>query len=229
MRFLKVHSDSLAGGHILLALFVILLVSLDSAAQIGVDNTSQYLKNATFSWKVFIKADSKTLRQIECVEYRLDPSFTEHTRKVCKLGDSTYPFALSDEALKPFKIGVTVFFQNKKSQFLEYTLKLTREIAVTPQIKIKQNNTIILDQSQFQKQVGISVGGIFAKSRNKPFKIRIYETSSQKALFEDEIPSGGVTVNFNYGGQEYVLRGYTKATHLGFDYLYFTIYKEASR
>lgn len=231
MRFLKANADSLAGGHLLLALLIILLINLDSAGQsIRVDNTSEYLQNATFSWKVFIQSDSETLRQVECVEYLLDPSYTQPRRKVCKLGDTRYPFALSGEALKPFKIGVMVYFQNKPpAPLLEHTLKLTREIAVTPQIRIRQNTTKILEQSQFQKQVAIAVNGIFAKKRDKPFKIRIFETSSQKPLFEAELPSGYVNVNFSYSGQEYVLRGYTKAIALGFDYLYCTVYKEASR
>ena len=216
---------------VMLALTGIIIVSLDCYGQdIRVDNTSQYLSNATFNWKIFIQAGNDVLTKIDCVEYRLDPSYRDPIRKVCKLGDSKYPFALSGEALKTFNVGVTVYFQSKQQKYLDYTLKLSREIAVTPQIRIRQDTTKVLDHTQFQSKVAIAVGSIYARKRNTPFRIKIFETSSpNKPMVDTEVPSGDVKLNFNYYGQEYVLRGYTKAIALGFDYLYCTIYRDVSR
>ncbi len=216
---------------VILTLWAILIGAITSSGQVNfrVENTSQYLSNGLFNWKIFIKAENDLLKRIEFVEYRLDPSFRDPIKKVYKLGDSKYPFAFSGEALKAFNVGITVYVKNDKPMYSDYTLQLTREIAVTPQIRIRQDSTKRLDQTQFQGKVSISVGSIYARKRNTPFKIRIFENSSNKTIVETELASGDVKLNFNYDSQEYVLKGYTKAIGLGFDYLYCTVYRVVSR
>lgn len=208
----------------LLSFSSILLMSISASAQVRVENTSQYVNNSTFTWRIFIQGDKTTLADIGCVEYQLDPSFSKSIRQVCKLGDPKYPFAESGEALKSFKVGVTVKFRNKNRApiYIDHTLKLSRQIAVTPHVRIKQNTSKVLDQAPFQNQVAIYVGAGNAKS----FMLKIYENfGSQKALYYSQMLSEAVWVNFDYKGQPYVLIGATKAVGNTFD-LYCTVYRE---
>jgi len=207
----------------LLSFSSILLTSLTASAQVRVENTSQYVKNSTFSWRIFIQADQPTLSSIGCVEYRLDPSFVKSVRQVCRLGDPKYPFAESGEALKSFKVGVTVKFNKSRAPiYFDYTLKLSREIAVTQQVRIKQNTSKVLDQSPFKNQVAIYISNGNAKS----FRLKVYENfDKQKALFESQMYSDDVKANFYYNGQPYVVRGYTRGVGSTFD-LYCTVYRE---
>ena len=206
----------------LLSFSSILLTSLTALAQVRINNTSQYVNNSTFTWRIFIQADKATLADIGCVEYRLDPSFVKSVRQVCKLGDPKYPFAESGDALKSFKVGVTVKFRTRKPFYTDYALKLSREIVVTQQVRIKQNTSKVLDQSPFNNQVAVYISNGNAKN----FRLKVYENfGKQKALFESQMYSDDVKANFYYNGQPYVVRGYTRGVGATFD-LYCTVYRE---
>src|SRR5262245_17639061 len=88
--------------------FLLTVFTITVSGQVRVDNTSQYLKNGSFSWRIFVQADKQTLGKIKCVEYRLDPSFIKPVRQVCAVGDPNYAFAESGEALKSFIVRVTI-------------------------------------------------------------------------------------------------------------------------
>jgi hypothetical protein len=206
----------------LLSCSSILLMSLTALAQVRVDNTSQYVNPSTFTWRIFIQADKTTLADIGCVEYRLDPSFAKSVRLVCNLGDPRYPFAESGEALKSFKVGVTVKFKTRKPFYTDYSVKLSREIPVTKLFRIIQNTSKVLDQSPFNNQVAIYI----SNGNYKSFRLKVYENfDNQKALFESNIYSADVKANFYYRGQPYVVRGTTRGVGTTFD-LYCTVYRE---
>lgn len=202
----------------------ILLLNVTALGQVRVESSSQYINNASFSWRIFIQADNATLSTIGCVEYRLDPSFARSVRQVCQRGDARYPFAESGEALRSFKVGVTVNFRNRNPIYLEHAVNLTREIAVSQQVRIKSNTSKVLDQNPFQNKVAIYVSGGNAKS----YRLKIYENfGSQKAFFERQM-SSDVKADFYYNGQPYVLRGFTRGAGANFD-LYGTVYRVVIR
>ena len=202
----------------------ILLLNLTALGQVRVESTSQYVNNASYSWRIFIQADNATLNSIGCVEYRLDPSFARSVRQVCQRGDARYPFAESGEALRSFKVGVTVKFKNRNPIYIERAINLTREIAVSPQVRIKSNTSKVLDQTPFQNRVAIYVSGGNANS----YRLKIYENfGSQRAFFEKQM-SSDVKADFYYNGQPYVLRGITRGAGAKFD-LYCTVYRVVIR
>jgi len=209
------------GRFAFLAFSSILWLCLAASAQVEVNHTSQYLNNSSFRWRIFIQPN-KVTSDIVCVEYRLDPSFAKSVRQVCNLGDPKYPFAESGEALKSFKVGVTVKFRSRAPFYTDYALKLSREIAVTQQVRIMQNTSKVLDQSPFKNQVAIYISNGNAKS----FRLKVYENfGKQKALFESQMYSDDVKATFYYNGQPYVVRGYTRGVGSTFD-LYCTVYRE---
>ena len=202
-----------------------ILFTLTVSGQVRVDNTSQYIKNGTFSWRIFVQADRKTLTKIKCVEYQLDPSFIKPVRQICSVGDPSYAFAESGEAVRSFTVRVTITFADREPTYIRHTLKLSQEITVTQQVRIQHNTSKVLDQSPFYSKVAIYVSAGNAKS----YRLKIYENfGSQRALYESQTYSENVRVNFRYNGQPYVLRGYTKGSGSAFD-LYCTVYREVIR
>jgi hypothetical protein len=108
--------------------------------------------------------------------------------------------------------------------YITYNLKLSQEIAITQQVRIKTNSSKVLDLNPFNNQVAIYVSGGNAKS----YRLKVYENfGPQRALFE-QMSSDNVKASFSYKGQPYVLKGYTKGVGTAFD-LYCTVYREVIR
>jgi transcription initiation factor IIF auxiliary subunit len=74
-------------------------------AALTVTNTSSYAGGGRWAWSVFVDADAETLRQIECVEYTLHPTFPNPVRRVCN--QSKTGFALSTNGWGTFRLAVS--------------------------------------------------------------------------------------------------------------------------
>ena len=90
--------------------------------QISTDNIASPAGNNRWNWTVFIRADDRTLGQINCVEYTLHPTFPNPVRTVCNRGQG-YPFALSSNGWGTFTIRIRVFMASGEIVPLEHYLR----------------------------------------------------------------------------------------------------------
>lgn len=98
---------------------IALLYSNYSYADISVENTSTYLGNGRWNWKIYIIADSFTLNQIDSVEYTLHPTFPNPTvRRYNKEAN----FALEANGWGTFIVKVRVFYNDNTTQDFEHLL-----------------------------------------------------------------------------------------------------------
>jgi len=109
-----------------LLLTALLAIAFETSGQdLRVSNTSPNVGKGRYQWTVFIDADRSVLNRIESVLYKLDPAFNNPARKVTGPSAGKYPFSITDIALQPFEIGVTVFFKDAQPVRLRpYTVRL---------------------------------------------------------------------------------------------------------
>ncbi len=82
-------------------------------------NTSKYIGNHLWDWKVFIEATPETLSQIEYVEYELHPTFPEPIRRIHTRHNK---FALSARGWGTFEIKIQVHFYDGTEKYLTHML-----------------------------------------------------------------------------------------------------------
>ena len=107
----------------------LLLLGLCAAAlaqNITASNTSRALGNGRWEWTVFLTAPPQVLRQIDCVEYTLHPTFPQPIRRVCAIGDTSRPFSLTASGWGEFQIRIRVFMKRGNPVELTHDLRLTR-------------------------------------------------------------------------------------------------------
>ena len=92
---------------------------------LSVANTSRSLGNGRWEWTVFINASPQVLRQIECVEYTLHPTFPRPVQRICAIGDSNKPFGLSATGWGSFQIRVRVFMRDRRVVEGSHDLRLS--------------------------------------------------------------------------------------------------------
>lgn len=114
--------------------------SPSGSQEILADNTSRYVGNGRWDWKVFIKASPQILREILYVEYTLHSTFPNPVRRVDKIGDLSYPFALEINGWGIFEIPIKVVFKNQAVHFLKYMLRFVAPPVEVP-LQIRANNT----------------------------------------------------------------------------------------
>ncbi len=113
---------------ILLSMAVVLgAAPSPSLAALTVKNTSTYAGAGRWDWTIFVEADFDTLRQIECVEYILHPTFPEPVRKVCNQPETK--FAHSANGWGTFTVKVNILFKNGHKLELEHPLVFEQEPA----------------------------------------------------------------------------------------------------
>jgi hypothetical protein len=215
----------------------VLLVLLRVAYSQGpaMSNTSSNIGSGRYKWTLYIEADKSVLRKINYVEYRLPDAYGDKAlRKVKTPRVGKYPFSLTDAAFEPFSIGATIFFKDGNTQKLsDYTLAFGGSIinpggvAVTPLIKLKQKHSVDVLAAEFQGAISVYVDDIHDPSKKEPFYIKISRAGT--LIREDHLNSGNnIRWQFNDGGREYVLTGYTK-TSVFEDYLFFKIYRQNAK
>ncbi|MBI3694676.1 MAG: hypothetical protein HY238_07525 [Acidobacteria bacterium] len=111
-----------------------------SAQELSTANTARYRGDGRWDWTVYIRAPSEVLKRINCVEYKLHPTFPDPVRKVCAMGDEQYAFALSSNGWGTFEIPITVFFKDSGVRYLRHTLSFTAPPVERP-LNITTDNT----------------------------------------------------------------------------------------
>lgn len=101
-------------------------------------NSSNYLGNGKWSWKVYVNASKTTLNQINAVTYTLHRTFSPNKIAVNRIGNSDYPFAFSATGWGEFDIKVDVKFKNGRTKTLKHPLKF---ISTPARNAISINNT----------------------------------------------------------------------------------------
>lgn len=75
-----------------------------------------------WQWTVFIKGTSDAIAHVACVQYVLDPSFSNPHRTVCNRGAENEAFLTSGITWGPFNLSATVIFDDKTVQQFQYAL-----------------------------------------------------------------------------------------------------------
>lgn len=91
-----------------------------SLAALTVRNTSTYTGAGRWDWTIFLDADPDTLRQVECVEYVLHPTFPNPVRKVCKKPETK--FAYSTNGWGTFTVKVKILNKDRSVEVLNHLL-----------------------------------------------------------------------------------------------------------
>jgi transcription initiation factor IIF auxiliary subunit len=112
-------------------------IPLNSLAQLTVSNTSTYAGSGSWNWKIYIEADQRTQRQINCVEYHLHPTFTNPVQKICDKQDTK--FALSARGWGTFTVGVQIFYKDGRTENLEHLLVFEQKTE-SAQLNLSTNN-----------------------------------------------------------------------------------------
>jgi hypothetical protein len=91
--------------------------------KITTNNSATYAGKDRWNWTVFIEADDQTLNQIECVEYRLHPTFPDPVQKVCAKGsESGKGFFLTANGWGTFTVKLQVIFKDGERIHLKHDL-----------------------------------------------------------------------------------------------------------
>ena len=99
--------------------------------EISVDNTSRYAGKRMlgekeydwWNWTIFVKADSRVLEQIDCVEYTLHRTFSDPVRTVCNREDD---FSLSMNGWGTFRVKVRLMYRDGGEKTLYHRLYFRR-------------------------------------------------------------------------------------------------------
>lgn len=105
---------------------LVLLAALPVHAALQTENTSTYVGGGRWNWSVFINADDATLRQIECVEYTLHPTFPDPVRRICNRESK---FALTSNGWGTFTIQVRILYRDGRSEQRAHPLVFTHATA----------------------------------------------------------------------------------------------------
>ncbi len=114
-----------------------LATATPALAALTVKNTSVYIGGGRWDWRVFVDADTETLRQIECVEYTLHPTFPNPVRRVCNQSEAK--FALSSNGWGTFTIKVRIQYRDGRTELLEHPLVFAQAAATSP-LSLKARN-----------------------------------------------------------------------------------------
>jgi len=111
---------------------VMALVGTASPALAGlaIKNTSAYVGAGRWEWTIFVEADQDTLRQIQCVEYILHPTFPDPVRKVCNQPNTK--FAYSTNGWGIFTVKVKISYKNGRVDALEHPLVFEQQAPTAP-------------------------------------------------------------------------------------------------
>jgi YEATS family len=102
--------------------------SAGASSEIAVGNTAVLERRDRWKWSVFLMGRDETLRQVQCVEYLLHPTFPDPRRSVCSRGALPGKgFVLNAEGWGTFTIGVKIVYRNGQIQYLRHELRFTAE------------------------------------------------------------------------------------------------------
>jgi hypothetical protein len=97
----------------LLAVALACLFASEGAGQgLSLQNTSRALREDWWSWTLFVTGPGDQLASVECVEYRLHPTFPNPVQKVCRLGDPDRAFALEAQGWGVFDVEASLTFKD---------------------------------------------------------------------------------------------------------------------
>jgi transcription initiation factor IIF auxiliary subunit len=105
------------------------VAALPCLAAPKITNTSTYVGAGRWDWTIFVDADPDTLRQIDCVEYTLHPTFPDPVRKVC--GQPETKFAFSTNGWGTFTVKVKIQYKNGRIENVEHQLIFKQQSAPT--------------------------------------------------------------------------------------------------
>lgn len=101
----------------ILILVCILISSMNisfSQENIGTYNSSNYLGNDRWAWKIYINTSNETLNKIGAVTYTLHDTFQPNKIHVREIGNINSPFALNASGWGTFKIKVEISYKDDR-------------------------------------------------------------------------------------------------------------------
>jgi len=85
-------------------------------------NSSNYLGDGRWAWKIYIKASNETLNRIGAVVYYLHKSFSPDKIRVPNIGDPKTPFSFSATGWGTFTVKIEIRFKNGQRKYLSHQL-----------------------------------------------------------------------------------------------------------
>ncbi len=122
---------------VMVAIILLWPAAASEAFALQAANTSTYLGNGRWHWKIFIEAGQQTLAQIACVEYTLHPTFPNPVVKVC---DRYSRFALEATGWGTFVVKIRVFYKDGRIQRLEHQLVFREKKADSVSDQLRADN-----------------------------------------------------------------------------------------
>jgi transcription initiation factor IIF auxiliary subunit len=116
---------------------VLAVAALPCLAAPKITNTSTYVGAGRWDWTIFVDADPNTLKQIDCVEYTLHPTFADPVRKVC--GQQETRFALSSNGWGTFTVKVKITYKDGRVDNVQHQLTFKQQSAQT-QLNVTAEN-----------------------------------------------------------------------------------------
>ena len=120
-------------GKTLLALVVLLPAPFGSVVHaqgsLAIRNSSTYVGNGRWNWKILVEADARTLNSIRCVEYTLHPTFPNPVRRVCNKPGTK--FAYASNGWGTFTVKVRIIYKNGRERTLRHSLVFKAKPATT--------------------------------------------------------------------------------------------------
>ena len=100
---------------------------IKSAHELGLKaaNTSKYVREGKWDWRIYIVAPSNVIDSIDCIEYTLHPTFRQRFWKICrdKGFDPEYPFSTAVfRGWGVFNVQIKVLFKDDKICYLNHML-----------------------------------------------------------------------------------------------------------
>ena len=86
-------------------------------------NTAKELKPGLYEWTVYVTGTPEQLGAVQCVEYKLHPTFPKPLQEVCTLGNTSRAFALTATGWGTFVIGIRVRMKDGRIQELSHALR----------------------------------------------------------------------------------------------------------
>ncbi len=92
---------------------------------IRINNTSKYVGDNKWDWRIFVEAPLEVIDKIECVEYNLHPTFSTRFWKICRDNEikTKYPFSPPTfRGWGTFNVPVRILFKDGKICYLDHKL-----------------------------------------------------------------------------------------------------------
>lgn len=92
-------------------------------SSITTENTATKVEDEKWQWTIFIKGSDDAIKQVQCVEYTLHPTFQNPVQTVCQRGSADHAFPYTAIGWGTFTVKIRVIANNGYEKQLTHALK----------------------------------------------------------------------------------------------------------